>query len=51
MTGRDDGYLSLVFEYAVRAQEWRTVNVGCPSGFKNYTGNAFSELALDVEKT
>lgn len=29
-------------------QEWRTVNVGCPSGFKNYTGNDF-QLALDVE--
>jgi len=30
-----------VLKYAVRAQEWRAVNVGCPSGFKNYTGNNF----------
>lgn len=30
-----------MLKYAVRAQEWRAVNVGCPSGFKNYTNNGF----------
>ena len=30
-----------MLKYAVRAQEWRAVNVGCPCGFKNYTNNGF----------
>lgn len=48
--------MSQVLKYAVRAQEWRAVNVGCPSGFTNYTGNDFQSwhwmwLRHDCPKT